>query len=67
MDIQGMDADEARAFAEKWLPAWTGNQPERLAAFYAPDALYSDPAIPDGEEPLSGDSVGRELELDPLG
>lgn len=39
---------EARAFAEGWLPAWTGNDPERLVAFYTDDAVYSDPAIPDG-------------------
>jgi len=44
----GLDAREARAFAEQWLPAWTGNQPERLAAFYTDDAYYSDPAVPDG-------------------
>jgi hypothetical protein len=48
MQFHGMDAEEARAFAEKWLPAWSGNHPERLAAFYAHDAVYSDPAIPDG-------------------
>ena len=46
--FQGLDADRARAFAEKWLPAWTGNEPERLVAFYTDDAFYSDPAIPDG-------------------
>ena len=39
---------EARHFAEKWLPAWTGNEPERLAAFYAEEAFYSDPAVPQG-------------------
>jgi hypothetical protein len=44
----GLDAIQARAFAEKWLPAWTGNQPERLAGFYTEDAFYSDPAIPAG-------------------
>jgi hypothetical protein len=48
MHFPGMSADEARAFAERWLPAWTGNEPERLAAFYADDAFYSDPAIPSG-------------------
>ena len=48
MQFQGLNAAEARAFAERWLPAWTGNEPERLAAFYAPDAVYSDPAVPDG-------------------
>ncbi|HNR32246.1 MAG TPA: nuclear transport factor 2 family protein [Candidatus Hydrogenedentes bacterium] len=39
---------EARAFAARWLPAWTGNDPERLGAFYADDAFYSDPGIPAG-------------------
>lgn len=42
------DAEAARAFARRWLPAWTGNDPERLAAFYADDAFYSDPAVPAG-------------------
>ena len=48
MQFHGMDAEEARAFAEKWLPAWSGNRPELLASFYASDAVYSDPAIPKG-------------------
>ena len=48
MQFAGMSSEEARAFAEKWLPAWTGNQPERLASFYTDDAFYSDPAIPNG-------------------
>lgn len=39
---------EARAFAEKWLPAWTGNDPELLAGFYSEDAFYVDPAVPGG-------------------
>jgi hypothetical protein len=39
---------QAAEFAERWLPAWTGNEPERLISFYAPDAFYSDPAVPDG-------------------
>lgn len=39
---------EARAFAEKWLPAWTGDDPERLAEFYSEDTLYLDPAVPQG-------------------
>jgi hypothetical protein len=43
-----MDASEARGFAEKWLPAWTGNRPEHLASFYTDDAFYCDPAIPEG-------------------
>jgi len=48
MHFAGMGAEEAKAFAERWLPAWTGNQPERLAGFYTDDAFYSDPAIPAG-------------------
>jgi hypothetical protein len=46
--FEGMGVDEAKEFAERWLPAWTGNDPDRLASFYAEDAFYSDPAIPDG-------------------
>jgi len=48
VQFSGLDADAARAFAARWLPAWTGNEPERLAAFYAEDAFYCDPAIPAG-------------------
>lgn len=43
-----MTREQAAGFAAKWLPAWTGNDPERLAAFYAEDAFYLDPAIPKG-------------------
>ena len=46
--FHGLAADEARAFAEKWLPAWSGNRPKLLAWFYTSDAVYSDPAIPAG-------------------
>jgi hypothetical protein len=49
-----MTGDEAKAFASEWLPAWTGNDPPRLAAFYTDDIFYSDPSIPDG---LSGKSA----------
>ena len=45
---EGLDADEARTFAARWLPAWTGNDPQRLLSFYATDAVYADPAVPDG-------------------
>ena len=48
MQIQGMNEDEARKFAEQWLPAWSGNRPALLASFYTRDAIYSDPAIPAG-------------------
>ena len=29
-------------------PPWSGNDPEGLAGFYADDAFYCDPAVPDG-------------------
>jgi hypothetical protein len=48
MQFVGFSEADARTFAEKWLPAWSGNRPELLVSFYAPDAVYSDPAIPDG-------------------
>lgn len=43
-----MTKEEAREFASRWLPAWTGNEPEKLAGFYSDDALYLDPVIPKG-------------------
>ncbi len=43
-----MTRKQAREFASRWLPAWTGNDPERLAGFYADDARYLDPVIPQG-------------------
>jgi hypothetical protein len=46
--FSALDAAEARAFAERWLPAWTGNDPERLVSFYSPDVYYADPALPHG-------------------
>ncbi len=48
MNFEGFDAEKARKFTDEWLPTWTGNQPEKLAAYYTDDAFYSDPAIPDG-------------------
>jgi hypothetical protein len=52
-----LDAEAARRFAERWLPAWTGNRPELLASFYTDDVYYSDPARPQGVQ-------GREALLD---
>ena len=43
-----MTKEKAREFASRWLPAWTGNEPEKLAAFYSDDAFYLDPAVPGG-------------------
>jgi hypothetical protein len=43
-----MTPEQAREFASRWLPAWTGNDAERLTAFYSDDAFYLDPGIPAG-------------------
>lgn len=43
-------AEQARAFAERWLPAWSGNNPEGLAAFYTDDVYYEDAGIPGGAQ-----------------
>ena len=48
MRFEGLSEEAAKAFADEWLPAWTGNQPERLLAFYTEDAFYSDPGVPFG-------------------
>jgi hypothetical protein len=47
-NFSGMSYAEAKQFTDRWLPAWTGNDPERLAAFYSDDAFYSNPAVPAG-------------------
>jgi ketosteroid isomerase-like protein len=46
--FDGVTPEQAREFAARWLPAWTGNDPERLASFYTEDAFYADPGAPDG-------------------
>lgn len=46
--MRHLDEIQAREFASRWLRAWTGNDPERLAAFYAEDAFYLDPGVPAG-------------------
>jgi hypothetical protein len=43
-----MNENEAKEFALRWLPAWTGNTPEKLTDFYSPDVFYRDPNNPDG-------------------
>jgi hypothetical protein len=53
-DEKMMTKEEAREFASRWLPAWTGNDPERLADYYADDAFYLDPVIPQGVRGKSG-------------
>lgn len=46
--FDGMTRDEAREFASRWLPAWTGGDAGRLLALYTDDAVYSDPVVPGG-------------------
>jgi hypothetical protein len=46
--ITAYDAEEARRFADRWLPAWSGNRPELLTSFYTDDVFYCDPATPQG-------------------
>jgi hypothetical protein len=43
-----MTPAEAKEFAGQWLPTWTGNRPDVLAAFYAEDAFFLDPGRPLG-------------------
>jgi hypothetical protein len=43
-----MNPEQAREFCEKWLAAWTGNDPNNLLKFYAEDAHYVDPVVPAG-------------------
>ena len=46
--MKSLSAMEAKELAERWLPAWTGNDPGLLASFYSEDVQYLDPAIPHG-------------------
>ncbi len=43
-----MTKEEAKEFASRWLPAWTGNEPEKLADYYSEDCFYMDAGIPNG-------------------
>ena len=43
-----MTKEEAKLFTEKWLPDWTGNNPEKLVDYYSNDVFYLDPGIPEG-------------------
>ena len=43
-----MNADEANRFCDEWLNTWTGNTPNKLIDYYAPDAFYSDPTVRKG-------------------
>jgi hypothetical protein len=46
--VKALSAAEAKEFADRWLAAWTGNNPELLTSFYSDDAFYLDPGIPHG-------------------
>jgi hypothetical protein len=48
MQVRALGPEEAQQFAEKWLPAWSGNRPELLASFYSDDVFYCDPATAQG-------------------
>ena len=50
MAFNGLTEQEGKEFAARWLPAWTGNDPELLASFYTEDVFYSDPQVPGGVE-----------------
>lgn len=39
-----MKMKEALDFCSKWLPNWSGNNPDALVRFYSENAFYRDPA-----------------------
>ncbi len=43
-----MNKNAAERLCQRWLPAWSGNQPEALIEFYSEDTFYRDPARPEG-------------------
>ncbi len=43
-----MTIDDAIRFCDEWLPSWSGNDPDRLIAFYTGDAFYLDPTVKAG-------------------
>ena len=45
---EAMCHEHARDWCARWLPLWTGNQPEALIECYGDGAFYRDPARPDG-------------------
>jgi len=42
------ESKNRKTFIDDWLASWSGNQPEKLIAYYAEDAYYQDPARPNG-------------------
>lgn len=51
--------ENLESFCDRWLASWSGGNPDRLLAFYSPDAIYVDPAYPDGLHGLS--ALGKYL------
>lgn len=49
-----MNREDSLRLCRRWLPLWTGNQPERLVENYADDAFYRDPAKPGGIQGRDG-------------
>ena len=43
-----MNLEEAKDFCNNWLPAWTGNNPDKLISFYSTESFYSDPTVKHG-------------------
>jgi len=43
-----MDREQLEDYCRSWLAAWTGNDPEGLLAYFAPDTYYQDPGNPRG-------------------
>lgn len=43
-----MKMKEALDFCNKWLPNWSGNNPDALVKFYSENAFYRDPANTQG-------------------
>ncbi len=43
-----MNKSDAERFCNRWLPAWTGNDPEGLIRFYDEGARYLDPTVKQG-------------------
>ena len=43
-----MNLEEAKDFCNKWLAAWSGNNPHKLINFYSTQSFYSDPTVKNG-------------------
>jgi len=43
-----MNLTEAEKFCYDWLPAWSGNNPDKLISYYSLHSFYSDPTVKNG-------------------